>query len=1218
MQGSLRQADLLLLPRRLLSVAVPSIGPTMLSYLVPAVAALTAVQTWFRTGTFVASGDVPPFFRTNLIAELPSLWGHSLVGAGSPSFQPVARAPELGVLALTRALGWSPMVAQRLFYSLLAVGAVLSAVWFVRTFVSRPVPAMVGGLVAFFNPFVLQHLPNPLPLWSIGLMGLLGGLVLRAARGDDVPGWRLGAASVGTCYLAINPPLLAVCAGWVLLLTMGASALVGPRGTAHAAHALLRASPWVLLLNVWWLFPVGLTLFSEGTSYRIGAETDVLSWSWTHARLSIPNVLSLDGHWAWAHPEYFPFARVFDGLLWTSMRCALPLLAFLAPVVGPRTLRRPALAMAIGAVGVTLLAKGLHPPGAAINLFLYRNLPGMWLLREPMSKLGPILVLLYACLAAITLAGLAEVRPRARGRMTAVAAHVSGAVLATAAIVVNFPLFTGAVIPDDRPLLPSAHVAVPTEWERLAAAVDSDRFDGKALALPLDDFYQTGTKWGYYGVDRVPQSLLERPTIQPLPGSYYDDAPAFAEAVRRVENALLVGDVDGVVPSLRSLGVSHVIVRHDLRGHLPGRSLASDDRLMEGLRAVPGLTPPEPFGVADVFRLPTPGAASPLVRTASPWAAPGVPETLIGNAVARLPTGGATSSPRPGGAPRLTVVGPTRPWSSFATDGDLVRVVSSPFGPRLVALSTFRGPDGGVRLSVAPAAHVEVDGESIDRAPGTTIDLGSIGAVAALRADEDLVALVDGRATIGVADGAAVTAYVRTGPPLTLHGSLTDVRDCNATEHESLDDLGISVTSLPGEGPRGVTLEARSHSACVRVETREVGAGVPLLIEVDHRTLVGAPARLCVWEIGPDHCASLPGLTLARNWETYRAATVTSPETRGIRVFLYADGSPYGDRARVGYRALRVSELTAAATVKLPVPDSSPVTIPLSSGRHTLTTGVDTTARLGPWPTSVRDCHAYDDKALWEAGLRMDRLPAIRAPAIQLRAWIHTACVSAPLAGFTPGGTYELRFDVRSIRGEPARVCLWQVGPNECARIPRIERSNSWSPYRAVVTPDAGTVGLRLFLYADGGKDEGDSATAYSGIRLRPIAPMIATVFDGRHGATLPPTIAATRTGANSFTAHVGTGHEPFVLTIAESAADGWSLSALPEGRTARPIVVDGYAQGWLISEGAPFTAKITYAPDRWFHRGVLASGTAWLAVLVLAVRDRRRSRRRIDWSDSR
>jgi len=1215
-QGSLRQADIFLRPRRLLSVAVPSIGPT-LSYLVPAIAAFASVQTWFRAGTFVASGDVPPFFRTNLIAELPSLWGHSLVGAGSPSFQPVARAPELGLLTFTRALGWSPMVAQRLFYSLLAVGAVLAAVWFVRTFISRPVPAMVGGLVAFFNPFVLQHLPNPLPLWSMALWALLGGLILRAARGDDAPGWRLGAASVGACYLAINPPLLAVCAGWVLLLTIGASAVVGPRGATRAAHALLRATPWVLLLNLWWLFPVGITLLSEGTSYRVGAETDVLSWSWTHARLSIPNVLRLDGHWAWAHPEYFPFSRVFDGLLWAAMRFALPVLAFLAPVVGPRALRRPALAMAIGALGVTLLAKGLHPPGAAINLFLYRNLPGMWLLREPMSKLGPVLVLLYACLAAITLAGVAELRPRPHDRMPVVAVRVGAAMLATAAIVVNFPLFTGAVIPDDRPILPPAHVTVPAGWERLATAVDTDRVDGKALVLPLDDFYQMGSTWGYYGVDRVPQSLLARPTIQPLPGSYYDDAPAFAEAVRRIETALLVGDVDGIVPSLRSLGVSHVIVRHDLGHVLPGRSLASDTRLMNGLRAVPGLTSPTSFGVADVFRLPTRGAAGPLVRSASPWAAPGVPESLIGNAVASLPAAGVTVAPGSRAIPRLAAVGPTRPWSSFTTGGDPVRIVSSFLGPRLVELSARQGPEGNVQLSAAPATRVEIDGEPIDQASATTLDLGPIDDVAAVRADEELIALDEGRATIGVAGGAAITAYVRNGRPLALHGSLTDVRDCNATADQSLDDLGIVAAPLPEEGTQAVTLEARSHSACVRVATREVRASVPLLIEVDHRTLVGAPARLCVWEIGPDRCASLPILARARDWETYRAVTMTSPETRGIRLFLYADGSPYGDRTRIEYRHLRVSELKAAATGTLPVPDTAPATIPLSAGRHTLATSVDTTTRLGPWPTSVRDCNAYDDKAFWEAGLRMNRLPALRAPAIQLRAWIHTACVSAPLAGSTPGGTYELRFDVRSLRGEPARVCLWQVGPNECARLPRIQRSSSWTPYRAVVTSEPGTVGLRLFLYADGGKDEGDSAAAYSGIRLRPIAPVIATVLDGEQDVAAPPTIMATRTGVSSFTARVGTAEEPFILTIGESAADGWTLSALPEGRTARPVLVDGYAQGWLISEGAPFTASVTYTPDRWFHGLAVASGGAWLAVLILAVRDRRRSRRPMQWSDT-
>jgi hypothetical protein len=53
--------------------------------------------------------------------------------------------------------------------------------------------------------------------------------------------------------------------------------------------------------------------------------------------------------------------------------------------------------------------------------------------------------------------------------------------------------------------------------------------------------------------------------------------------------------------------------------------------------------------------------------------------------------------------------------------------------------------------------------------------------------------------------------------------------------------------------------------------------------------------------------------------------------------------------------------------------------------------------------------------------------------------------------------------------------------------------------------------------------------------------------------------------------------------------------------------VADGYANGWEVDAGAPFTARITFAPDRVMHLARDVSlGTA-LAIPVLAVRRRRR-----------
>ena len=120
------------------------------------------------------------------------------------------------------------------------------------------------------------------------------------------------------------------------------------------------------------------------------------------------------------------------------------------------------------------------------------------------------------------------------------------ALLAVTALSFNFPMMTGAVIPDERPVLPPARVTVPPGWERLAGSVNTDPRPGKALVLPLADFYQVPTTWGFYGVDRVPRSLLARPTIQPLPGSYYGGTAGFEALVDRVQASLLAGDVEGV------------------------------------------------------------------------------------------------------------------------------------------------------------------------------------------------------------------------------------------------------------------------------------------------------------------------------------------------------------------------------------------------------------------------------------------------------------------------------------------------------------------------------------------------------------------------------------------------------------------------------------------------------------------------------------------------
>ena len=1205
MQASLRSSDLGLLKRVRHAGLPPGIGRA-LPYCLPALAAAVATGRWFRGTSFIATGDVAPFLRTNLSAELSTMWGHALSGAGSASFQPTARVPELLTLRIASLFGGSPEAAQRIFYTGLAVAAVLSVVWFAGAFVGGGMGRTAAGLVAFFNPFVLQHVPNPLPLWTMAMMGASGALLVRTARGAHPPGIALAAVSVCGAYLAVNPPLLAMVGVWVLLLAAIAP-LLGGRGAARRTWGLVgRALPWAVLLNLWWVVPYATTLGSQGTGYTIAAQTDVASWSWTQARLSLANVASLDGHWGWSYPEYFPYAASVDGSIWGPLRFGLPALSFASVFLAPVGRRRIAAAFAGTALILILLAKGLHSPFTGLNLFLYNQVPGMWLLREPLSKLGPMLVILYAAMIAMAVEGVRElvrtVPSRSRIALVSIVA-----ILGIGAMGFAYPMWTGAVIPDDRPVLPAAHVQVPQGWFQVADALNNAPNRGKALVLPLDGFYQMPTTWGYYGVDQIPRSLLTRPTIAPLPDSYYGDLPAFAGPVSAVQTALETGDLAAVPRLLRALGVSYVIVRHDLSTSFPHRHVAAWAPLDAGLRATDGLTPDGSYDVADVYRFDGSGAgADPFISAIShPFAAGEVSPTDLSSAVASMPAGAGIVTGAPGQPnPSVSVIGAQDARATVdGADGPL-ELSTRLLGPQLLRVHAHRGRD----LVVARATTVDLDGRALAASDVAHVAIGA-PTVAAVGTSEGMVPMRAGTAIVAARAQDHLSAYAA-GAPLPWSGSWTHVQDCHAFDARTPAQAGLSATAISGAAP-GVMLVAGAHAACVHATVHADDAnGGPMLLRFQERTLLGRPARACLWVEASATCAPMASVPQRHQWYSF-AATVQHPAGAGsMELFLYADAGASGAApTRTAYRGMSLAPLHLVAQRPLVVAPPADHRVPVGNGRHALSLGTAGAARLGSFSDQVGDCHNYDARSLTQAAIAAEPLPGEPQPAIRLDAASHTACVSAPVESFIPGGTYTLSLDQRTVSGLPARVCLWEEGPDRCASLPPIEDSSTWSAVRATVTPDAGTQALRLFLYADAARIGGTSSTVdYRGVTLRPAPPVSVTVLPVSRPVATPP-VSWTRTGEASYQVDVDAGSEPFILAMDESFSPGWRLSGLPQG-AATPVMVNGYAQGWSITPSGPFTARITFGPDAWFHRAVDVSALTAVAAPFILVRRRRRSRR--------
>ena len=238
-----------------------------------------------------------------------------------------------------------------------------------------------------------------------------------------------------------------------------------------------------------------------------------------------------------------------------------------------------------------LLAKGLQPPFKQINLFLYNNVPGFWLFREPMSKLGQLLVIFFGMLFAILLESVWErwqENPTTRNRVVKVAAWSR---LRRRSCCSPTRCGPAASSPTSAPTSPAPTCASRSTGGTWPTRSMRTTRPGKVLVLPLDDYYQMPTTWGFAGVDSIPNLLIQRPVVQPKPDGYFGEVPGFGADVRAVETALLSGRPrSGAATARGATGISQVVVRHDLVRGMPGRTFADDRVLDAALRRRPGMT----------------------------------------------------------------------------------------------------------------------------------------------------------------------------------------------------------------------------------------------------------------------------------------------------------------------------------------------------------------------------------------------------------------------------------------------------------------------------------------------------------------------------------------------------------------------------------------------------------------------------------------------------
>jgi arabinofuranan 3-O-arabinosyltransferase len=870
-----------------------------------------AVQLWFRPGTAIATGDIGPPVGTAWLGRLFEPWTWTGSSLGEPSQLPLL-LPWAAVLGVVQVLGGDPELAQRIWYTTLFIAAGLGAFGLIAALRMGPGAALVGTAVYLLNPYMVDVVgTNAVYIAALGLLAAMPAALVAAGTGRLSVSW--GAALIALAapmlgYVDANPPLVGMVFGAMLAAPLVAG-WVGTRQDAlRSLQTLSLAIPLLLAASAYWIVPAIIHLPSVASDQL----ATLSSWNWTEGRATIRNGFWLNAIWSWG-PEYFPFAHIYDLAPLSLARFALPALAFGALALGQaphgapghqqrdRALRL-AVAAATGAILIIFVSTGTNPPGNLAFDLLYR-LPLGWLLREPGRFLMAV-SLAYAVLVAVVVdtslkhQSIVEFRRLFRcgsvqvwrGSVQVWRGSAAPVALGTT-LCLGFPLYTGAVVPDSRPALPSAHVQVPAYWTEMARVVDGSRAQGALLVMPPDDFYQMPYTWGYYGNDGFIPELFHRPVLVPSGQGYSPASSQVVKAVNLTARSILSRDWSQTEALVRALDTPLILVRRDIVAASGAREILSPNALAAALGQAPNFELVSSVGSLDLFALK--GAAAESERLSTPVTINDqAPDLRLVSLLS--PSMALVSTPAQAGMPSASTAPSPDMWEDNGN--------SLVWRPDTLAGRTYRIADLDSKAIV-----------SLDQA-GTYM----------VGREQAQVVYAPNVATGAVTVSVPVRKVISNGD--FIEGLWQPVGDCNNVLGAQARPY-LSAAIVPDGAPGGfpaLRLSASVDSAC---ESQQLDwHSGPLVVSLMTHRVDGDAPRLCIWETGPDRCAAIPSLTDTSGWSVYRTFVTPDVGTTSVSLFMYADASVPSSSTTVSeYARVRVVEVVAPPSLALLSSPDGPV-----------------------------------------------------------------------------------------------------------------------------------------------------------------------------------------------------------------------------------------------------------------------------------------------------
>ena len=499
-----------------------------------------------------------------------------------------------------------------------------------------------GGLAAallyMFNPYCMVYLWQEFSLETFLYVSLPILLLLfqrglaQAQRGDSTWG-TIAAIALVTVFaspiLGIPAFSIPLAIGFGFFFILNLISIRGIQRRLASARFLITMVAALLLLHMWWIYPTALLYQDQlvragGASYGIGGLNDLI---FNSAHTSYFNLFRISGIISFYRSVLYPhydFSWMYEPtfLPLTFLSLSIPITAFVGLASRSRIVSRTSQLFAgMCILAVMPLVAGVQPPfGTIFYLLPYASPAASVLFRDPYQKFGFWLPFGFSFLIGLAFLALVQrdapsVPPRTRRFSIALPSirkrvFLLSILLIAMTVGYSWPMFTGAVIPEQSAYVPSARIEIPQYYYQAAAWLRSQEGDFRILSLPKDEILQS-SNWthGYAGGDIMryltSDSIISTDPLTPNLGGFQAG----------LYNYIYNGG-DGLAKPLQAMNIRFVMLRLDAGFYPTVTQPANLTRIRNYLDGQQGLSLVREFGSLLFYQLKDPGqlvAASSVV-----------------------------------------------------------------------------------------------------------------------------------------------------------------------------------------------------------------------------------------------------------------------------------------------------------------------------------------------------------------------------------------------------------------------------------------------------------------------------------------------------------------------------------------------------------------------------------------------------------------------------